>query len=62
MKYSNWVAPIVVVPQSDGSVCIYHDNKVTINPVLQVEQYQVPKADNLFTTLAEPFKGKGFRN
>ena len=51
-NYSDWEAPIVVVPKSDGAVRICGDYKVTINPVLQVDQYPVPKADDLFATLA----------
>ena len=51
-NYSDWAAPIVVVPKSDGAVRICGDYKVTINPVLQVDQYPVPKADDLFATLA----------
>ena len=52
VKYSDWAAPIVTVPKSDGTVRICGDYKVTINPVLQVDQYPVPKADDLFATLA----------
>ena len=52
INYSDWAAPIVTVPKSDGSVRICGDYKVTINPVLQVDQYPVPKAEDLFATLA----------
>ena len=52
MNFSHWAAPIVTVPKPDGSVRICGDYKVTVNPVLQVDQYLVPKAEDLFATLA----------
>lgn len=51
-NYSDWAAPIVAVPKADGTMRICGDYKVTINPVLQVDQYPVPKAEDLFATLA----------
>ena len=51
-NFSHWAAPIVTVPKPDGSVCIYGDYKVTINPALEVDQYLVPKAEDFFATLA----------
>ena len=51
-KFSHWAAPIVTVPKPDGGVRICGDYKVTINPVLEVDQYPVPKAEDLFATLA----------
>ena len=36
---SDWVSPIVVVPKADGSVRICGDYKVTINQVVDDEQY-----------------------
>ena len=51
-SYSDWAAPIVAVPKPDGTVRICGDYKVTINPVLQIDQYPVPKAEDLFSTLA----------
>ena len=51
INYSNWAAPIVAVPKLDSTVRIWGDYKVTLNSVLQEDQYPVPKADNLFATL-----------
>ena len=39
IDHSDWAAPIVPVPKSDGSIRICGDYKVTINPSLQVDQY-----------------------
>ena len=52
-NYSNWAAPIVAVPKPNGTVRICGDYKVTVNPVLQVDQYPVPKAEDLFASLAD---------
>ena len=51
-KFSHWAAPIVTVPKPDGNVRICGDYKITINPVLEVDQYPIPKAEDLFATLA----------
>ena len=52
VKYSDWAAPIVPVPKSDGGIRICGDYKITINPELKVDQYPVPTAEDLFATLA----------
>ena len=52
INYSDCAAPIVAVPRPNGAVRICGDYKVTVNPVLQVDQYPVPKAEDLFATLS----------
>ena len=48
---SDWAAPIVTVPKKDGKFRICGDFKVTINPVLDVEHYPLPKPQDLFASL-----------
>ena len=52
VNYCEWAAPIVTVPKRDGKLRLCGDYKVTINPVLDVDQYPLPKPDNLFTSLS----------
>ena len=49
---SRFAAPIVPVPKGDGSVRICGVYKVTVNLELYVDQYPLPKPDDIFATLA----------
>lgn len=57
VEFSEWAAPIVAVPKSDGKVRVCGDYKVTVNPVLEIDQYPLPRPEDLFATLA---RGKYF--
>ena len=57
VNFSEWAAPIVVVPKKDHRVRIFGDYKVTFNPVLEVDQYPLPHPVDLLATLAG---GKSF--
>ena len=52
VNHSEWAAPCVIVPKRDGTVRIYGDYKVTVNPQLDVDKYPLPTAQDLFATLA----------
>ena len=47
VKFSEWAAPIVPVLKPDNSVRICGDYKVTVNLVSKLEQYPIPKLEDL---------------
>jgi hypothetical protein len=51
IEMSDWASPIVPVLKKDGSVRICGDFKVTVNQVLQVDKYPLPRIDDIFATL-----------
>jgi transposase InsO family protein len=50
--YSEWASPVVVVPKSDHTVRICGDYKVSINSVVDDEQYNLPTTQDLYHELA----------
>ena len=53
---SDWAAPIVTVPKPEGKIRLCGYYKVTVNQALTVDQYPLPKPEELFATLANGYK------
>ena len=52
VNQSDWAAPIVAVPKSDGRIRICGDYKVTVNPHIEPDRHPLPKPDDLFASLS----------
>ena len=52
VQHSQWAAPIVPVPKSDGTIRICGDFKTTINQASVTETYPLPRVDDLFADLS----------
>ena len=52
VAHGKWAASIVPVPKGDGKMRLCGDYKVTVNQSLDVDQYSLPKPEDLFTSLA----------
>ncbi|XP_021359256.1 uncharacterized protein K02A2.6-like [Mizuhopecten yessoensis] len=52
IDHSDWATPIVVVPKKDSSIRICGDFKVTVNSMLQVDKYPLPKIEDIFANLS----------
>lgn len=50
---SQWATPIVPVIKPNGDVRICGDFKVTVNPALNIEQYTMPKMEDMMATLEQ---------
>ncbi|GFX95887.1 uncharacterized protein K02A2.6 [Trichonephila clavipes] len=52
VTYSDWATPIVPVIKQNGNLRICGDYKVTINPRLKIEQYPLPRIEDIFAELS----------
>ena len=57
VQFSDWAAPIVPIVKADGSIRICGDYKVTVNAVSKLDNYPIPRVDDLFTAMS---RGKVF--
>ena len=51
VEFSEWAAPIVPVVKQDGTVRICGDYKCTVNQVSKLDNYPIPKTEDLLATL-----------
>lgn len=49
---SDWATPLVIARKADGGIRLCADYKVTLNKVLLVDRYPVPKVEDLFSGLS----------
>ncbi|XP_034549867.1 uncharacterized protein K02A2.6-like [Notolabrus celidotus] len=52
VQFSRWAAPIVPVLKEDKTARICGDYKLTVNQVAKLEEYPLPRVDDLFATLS----------
>ncbi|XP_037501562.1 uncharacterized protein K02A2.6-like [Rhipicephalus sanguineus] len=51
ISHSKWATPIVPVVKPDGTLRICGDFKVSVNPACDIDQYPLPKVEDIFASL-----------
>ena len=51
ISHSKWAAPVVPVQKGDGKIRLCGDYKMTVNRSLEIDQYPLPKPEDLFASL-----------
>lgn len=52
VDHSDWATPLVVVRKADGGLRLCADYKVTLNRVLAIDRFPIPKVEDLFSNLS----------
>ncbi len=52
VKFSEWAAPVVPVLKPDGSLRLCGDYRVTVNRESSLEQYPIPRMEDMFAVLS----------
>ncbi len=52
VKHSEWAAPVVPILKTDGSIRLCGDYKLTVNRAASLEQYPIPRLEDLCSTLS----------
>lgn len=51
MNFTKWAVPVVVVSKPGGKIRICADLSTGVNQALDIQQYPLPKPDELFVAL-----------
>ncbi|XP_062297408.1 uncharacterized protein K02A2.6-like [Scomber scombrus] len=52
VKHAEWAAPVVPVLKPDDTARLCGDYKLTVNQISKLEQYPIPRIEDLFATLS----------